>query len=49
MVGDHIVETNVDVDLALPMLKVLDSFFQLTLAPPSTSVEPLGTINKLHA
>jgi hypothetical protein len=43
------VETNVDVDLALPMLEVLDNCLQLTPTPPSTSVEPLGKIHKLHA
>jgi hypothetical protein len=41
MVGKKIVETNANVDLALPMLKVLDNCIQLTLAPPSTNVEPL--------
>jgi hypothetical protein len=49
MVGEKIVETNVDINLALPMLKVLDNCLQLTHAPPSTSVEPLGTVHKFHA
>jgi hypothetical protein len=48
MVGEKIVGTNVDVDLALLMLEVIDNYLQLTPAAPSTSVEPLGTIHKLH-
>jgi hypothetical protein len=43
------VEENVDVDLTLPMSKVVENLLQLTDVIPSTNVRPLGIVRKLHA
>jgi hypothetical protein len=45
--AEEIMEINVVIDPALPLLKVVDNCFQLT--PPSTIVGPLRKIHKLHA
>lgn len=46
---EEIVKVNVDVDLTLPMSKVVENSLQSTSTPPSTSVRPLGTIHNMHA
>jgi hypothetical protein len=43
------VEANVDVDLTLPMSKVVENFLQLTHVTPFTNVRPLGIVHKLCA
>jgi hypothetical protein len=42
-------EENVDVDLTLPMSKVVENLLQLTDVIPSTNIGPLGIVRKLHA